>query len=534
MLDARDREGLTLLGRLAPAVSTIEQARAALRVVTDTPGGRVSGDQYRSNAAGRARDAVPGRTPRTVRMFQVIAAMFLALSGLLLVIASANIANDPAGAGHGAQPGSCPCVLALGARRGRLIRQLFTESVVLAALGGGAAIPLLAVAASRADGARRSNRAGCRCRSASTSASTGACWRSAGRSLSLAGIDRWLGARLVCLPRRHQFTGEGRWVRFERCAAACGLQRASDRLSDRRIARAADLRRAVCQDAEPHRDDRSRIPHRRRDARPRRLEEPGLRRGTPPCLLHRISAAYRGASRRPPRLVGLWSAVRLHHRLRAAACRWGGDERRAAADRPHDERRSGVSRGNGYFSCVSGRSFDASDAAKSRPVAIANEALARQLWSDSQAIGRRVRLEAGGPAIEIVGVVANTKLMMLWESPRPLLLRPLAQSPSGSAVLQIVSRRSVGRRGRHRPAHAAGVRRERHAVRHSDDVPLPRWGQRLFPVPRRRGDRRRLRITWLATGVDGSLRRHGVLRDAADNRVRCPDGIGRGSRSDSP
>jgi predicted permease len=86
-----------------------------------------------------------------------------------------------------------------------------------------------------------------------------------------------------------------------------------------------------------------------------------------------------------------------------------------------------------------GRSFDVRDDEQSRPVAIVNEALAQQLWSDSNPVGRRVRLDPNGTAIEIVGVVANTKLMMLWESPRPLLLRPLAQSPSGWAVMQVVT-----------------------------------------------------------------------------------------------
>ena len=36
-------------------------------------------------------------------------------------------------------------------------------------------------------------------------------------------------------------------------------------------------------------------------------------------------------------------------------------------------------------------------------------------------------------------MVANTKLLMLWEEPRPLLLRPIAQDVPGSGVIHIVS-----------------------------------------------------------------------------------------------
>ena len=89
-------------------------------------------------------------------------------------------------------------------------------------------------------------------------------------------------------------------------------------------------------------------------------------------------------------------------------------------------------------SVLAGRGFDGRDSETSPPVALVNEALARQLWPEQTPLGWRVRLSPQGPALEVVGMVANTKLLMLWEEPRPLLLRPIAQNVPGSAVIHIV------------------------------------------------------------------------------------------------
>ena len=91
------------------------------------------------------------------------------------------------------------------------------------------------------------------------------------------------------------------------------------------------------------------------------------------------------------------------------------------------------------MSVLAGRGFDGRDSETSAPVALVNEALARQLWPDQTPLGRRVRLSPQGPPLEVVGMVANTKLLMLWEEPRPLLLRPIAQDVPGSGVIHIVS-----------------------------------------------------------------------------------------------
>jgi predicted permease len=145
MLDDRSQEGLTILGRLARGI-TIEQARAALQLVTD----RLS-VEYPTTNAGRSLLVVPEWSarphPSNGPQFRVIATIFAGLSGLLVVIASANIATVQL-ARATARSREVALRSALGARRGRVVRQFLTESVVLAALGGAAAIPL-AIAASR-------------------------------------------------------------------------------------------------------------------------------------------------------------------------------------------------------------------------------------------------------------------------------------------------------------------------------------------------------------------------------------------------
>ena len=79
-----------------------------------------------------------------------------------------------------------------------------------------------------------------------------------------------------------------------------------------------------------------------------------------------------------------------------------------------------------------GRVFEASDREGTPPVAIINQTLANQLWPGESAIGRRLVNPAAGPnttdlVIEVVGVEKDRKYRSLDEAPRGYIYVPLAQ-----------------------------------------------------------------------------------------------------------
>src|SRR5205823_6098065 len=58
--------------------------------------------------------------------------------------------------------------------------------------------------------------------------------------------------------------------------------------------------------------------------------------------------------------------------------------------------------------------------------------LAARLWPGGSALGRRLRFpdgKGGKVTVEVIGVVADTRVIKLWEPPAPLLYLPLAQNP---------------------------------------------------------------------------------------------------------
>ena len=72
-----------------------------------------------------------------------------------------------------------------------------------------------------------------------------------------------------------------------------------------------------------------------------------------------------------------------------------------------------------------GRTFTAQDAASDTRVAIVNESLARQLWPGEEPIGKRFRQGPKSPLFEVVGVVRDTRNVYLWSANLPYLYLPL-------------------------------------------------------------------------------------------------------------
>jgi len=86
----------------------------------------------------------------------------------------------------------------------------------------------------------------------------------------------------------------------------------------------------------------------------------------------------------------------------------------------------------GYFKVVGtpiikGRPFGGTDVQGGAPVAIVNETLANRFFGDREAIGGRIRF--GNGAFEIVGVAKNAKHYSLTEPERPLTYLSVEQNP---------------------------------------------------------------------------------------------------------
>ncbi len=91
-----------------------------------------------------------------------------------------------------------------------------------------------------------------------------------------------------------------------------------------------------------------------------------------------------------------------------------------------------------------GRGFTAEDRDGSPNVAVVNETAAQRWWPAGDAIGRRFHWGgADGPEMEIVGVAADADYGMPGESPVPNVYVPLAQNFRGQMVLQLRSNGGV-------------------------------------------------------------------------------------------
>ena len=122
----------------------------------------------------------------------------------------------------------------------------------------------------------------------------------------------------------------------------------------------------------------------------------------------------------------------------------------------------------GYFATMGtrllrGRDFTPADDQRSAPVAIVNERFARIVLGREDAVGARFRYGQGGNAITVVGIVEDGKYKSLTENPQPAVFQAAAQNYYSNTDFLV--RRAEG---------AASVARDMRQViaRMNPDVPV--------------------------------------------------------------
>jgi len=98
--------------------------------------------------------------------------------------------------------------------------------------------------------------------------------------------------------------------------------------------------------------------------------------------------------------------------------------------------------GPGYFETVGipilrGRGLAETDRANAPMVAVVNETMARRLWPEQEAIGKRFRCFGQDWIIEVVGVARDAKYVTIGEDPQAFFYLPLAQHPSEAVTLHV-------------------------------------------------------------------------------------------------
>lgn len=119
-----------------------------------------------------------------------------------------------------------------------------------------------------------------------------------------------------------------------------------------------------------------------------------------------------------------------------------------------------------------GRAFTTSDKADAHRVAVVNQAFVEKYWPHQDPIGKRIRLDKrDGPVLEVVGVTSTGRYLFISEPPTPYIYVPYAQQPArGMTVLAETSGN---------PADLAAPLR---GIVRSLDADLPIYNARPLPI----------------------------------------------------
>jgi predicted permease len=453
----RDARPLTVLGRLRPGV-TLAQAQNSVDVVA-----RRMGEQYPATDKGIAVRVVPEELARPLPLrylanaIPVLRIFVLILAGLVLMLACMNVANILMVRATIRQR-EMAIRVALGSGRWRLVRQMFTESALLAALGGAAGVVL--------------GMLGTTAFAASIDLATdfptvldfSFDWRVFLYALAAAVftgllIGVWPAIRASRARTNEVLHDGGR-------SASGGKNRGRGALVVAQIAGslvllivaglfARSLQRAQRMDLG---FDSGRLFNLRMDP-----DELGYDR-------ERARDFYRELLRRVRALPGVQSASMafsvpigyiFDHQpaLPEGRLEVPGEQPPSAGCNYVDP---------GYFETmgiplIRGRAFVDSDDATARGVAIVNQTMATRFWPNSDPVGKRFRMRPGEPLVEVVGVARDSKYLAVYEPALPYFYLPLAQTAITMRTLQV--RSTV-------PPESIGVRVRREIQQLDPDMPL--------------------------------------------------------------
>jgi putative ABC transport system permease protein len=441
----RNRRSLMVFGRLKPGV-TVAQAQAEMENIT-----RRSAEQFPATNAGWGAYVIT--TTDVLRGPKLVLSLLVGVVFAVLLIACANVANLQL-ARAAARQKEIAVRLALGAGRWRLVRQLLTENLLLAVMGGalgvllagwgknlvnarfGAAIPLFHLAVLD--------------------------WRVLGYTLLVAllsafvfGLVPALQASKLDLTNALKEGGRN---------SASGAKRTRHALVVAEIALALALlvvaglmiRTIIAyQRIEPGFDPNNLLAL--------RLSLPEREYATEAQAADFYTRVLPNIAAQPGiKSVGAITQLPLMGDTRSARRQLNIEGRAVANDNAKPWAIQLIAT-PGYFECLGiplqrGRQLSNADSANAPLAAVISQTMARKYWPDEDPLGQRLKFESATPSAErwitIVGIVGDVRNNSLGHAPLPHVYLPHAQHPVREMSLAV---RTAGEPLGHIAAVRAGV-----------------------------------------------------------------------------
>jgi macrolide transport system ATP-binding/permease protein len=432
-IEQRGSRGLMLLGRLRPGVS-VEQAQAAFDVVAAQLYAAYPQQWRTIRGSGRAISVVAERDarlhPDVTGPVAGFMAVLMVVVGLVLLTACANVANLLL-ARAAARTREIGVRLALGSSRARLIRQLLTENVLLAASGGvlGVVVAKWLMSVLMSFKPPVPVPVGIELR-LDPSVLIFTLVLSVVTGLVFGLAPAWQASKTDIVPVLKDEAALGRTRRsrlrsaFVVAQVACSMfLLVGAGLFVRSLLRARTIDAgfdpsnmivmAVLPEIQGYNEPRGR-------------------------------ALYESVVVRVSAVPGVDSATLAEH----VPLGIGGSRRGTAIEgyqpQPGEDTETAYNVvGPRYFETmripiVRGRSFTEADRAGAPPVAIVNEAFARRYWPNADPLGKRISANGSdGPFREVIGVTPTGKYNTLGEEPRPFYYLPLWQEYHGTVTLHV-------------------------------------------------------------------------------------------------